>query len=335
MNRSPDESTSTAQTEVRDLFDWIRSVDKADLHLHLLGAIRPGTAIELARKNKVSLTFGEADWLDTFATGGLARFVEGFIELFPLLKSAEDFERVAWEMSEDLKSDGVVYAEPRVTLTSHLSRGVRPEDIATGLSSAARQASNLLGVDVHWVIDFPRVLGIETGRLALHHAAEGMRWGVVGFDIAGYEPEQANNLVFNGLFHDAKEAGLKLTAHAGEIGPASHVRHAVNKWKVDRIGHGIRSIDDLAVMDLLRERRIPLEISPTSNIRLGATLDWQSHPLDRLRSADVAIILCTDDPTLFGVTLSEEIAQAATVFGWDRTTVEKVIQNGWDFRFVQ
>lgn len=314
--------------------DWIREQPKAELHVHLLGAMRPATAFELAALHGHPPPCpAPSDWVRTFTTGSLFEFVERFIGLFPLLRTAEDFERVALEAFEDMAADGIAYAEPRVTLTSHLSRGVAIEAISEGLSSAAREAHRKWGIEVGWIVDFPRVLGIETGRLALNLAVEGRRWGVVGFDIAGYEGTSEEDSAFVRLFREARESGLGLTAHAGETGPSEHVRVALEEWRVERIGHGVRAVDDPGLVSFLAERGVPLEVCPSANVALGASPSLAEHPVDQLLRAGVRITLNTDDPSLFGVTLSEEIHRVATTFGWTQEQVSEVIGNGWKGRF--
>lgn len=314
--------------------DWIRAQKKAELHVHLFGAIRPGTALELAEKHRVPFPIrSEEDWIPYFTRGGLAAFVEGFIALFEIARTEEDFFRIAVEAAEDWSREGVAYTEPRLTLTSHFSRGVDFETVFSGLEEARKIALERHRMAIRWIVDFPRILGPETGRMALDAAERAREFGVVGFDIAGYEGPYGEEEDWRRLFLDAKDRGLRTTAHAGEVGSPLNVRRAVEDWKVDRIGHGVRAVEDPALLDLLSERGIPIEVSPTCNVLLGNVSDLESHPLEIFRQKGIPIILNTDDPTLFGVTLSEEIHRTATTFGWDRPTTLRVIENGWVHRF--
>ena len=314
--------------------DWIRKQEKAELHVHLLGAIRPGTALELANKNKVPFPIKrETDWLPYFSRGDLSNFVEGFISLFEIIKTRDDFHRVVLEAAEDWARDGITYSEPRVTATSHLSRGFDRETLRSLLGSAKAESRARFGIEIAWVIDFPRILGIRTGWQALEFASASMEEGVVGFDIAGYEGAYGENREWRELFLEAKKRGLKTTAHSGEVGSSAHVRTAVEEWKVDRIGHGVRAIEDIELMDLLAEKGIPIEINPSCNVLLGSVPSLPEHPLEEFRRRGIPIILNTDDPSLFGVTLSEEIDKTALTFGWDRETTLRVIENGWKYRF--
>lgn len=314
--------------------DWIRSIPKAELHLHLLGAIRPETALALARKHKVDLPVSTAkEWIPFFHTGNLAQFVERFILLFPLLREKEDFERVGREVFDDLHADGVLSVEPRITLTSHLLRGVEEDAIAEGLTEAAKYASETLGMGVRWIVDFPRILGLQIGKMALDAATRGKSWGVVGFDIAGYEGPGEDDPGYCVIFSQAREAGLHLTAHAGETGPPEHIRIALAEWGVERIGHGVQAYRDPDLIDGLRAMGIPLEVCPTSNLVLGVVRRIEEHPLEAYRQQGLRITLGSDDPSLFGTTLSEEFLKAARTFDWDREIVSKIIEEGWQAAF--
>lgn len=327
-------STSRRKREDPPTLEWLRALPKAELHLHLLGGIRSQTAVDLARKNHVKLPYDPTrDWGGAFHQRSLSAFVESFISLFDLLRDSSDFERLAIEVLEDLASDGVKYTEPRITITSHLTRGVSEEAIGGGLQRAARKMKASHGVEVGWIIDFPRVLGIQTAESALAHAIRGKEWGVTGFDIAGYEGHSPEDPALIEIFEKARESGLGLTAHVGEKGPPDHVWTAIRDWKVNRIGHGIQSIHDPALVEELVHRQIPLEVCPSSNVALGAVPNYVDHPVDDLFRAGVPVTLNTDDPTLFGTTLSEEILRTADLFGWSRADVEKVVENGWRYRF--
>ena len=316
--------------------EWIRAQPKAELHLHLLGAIRPRTALELAERHRVGFPLrSEREWVPFFSAGDLSAFVTAFTALFDLLRTKEDFERVAREVFQDLAADGIAYAEPRITLTSHLSRGVALGALVEGLSAARVFARAEWNLEIGWIVDFPRVLGREVGERALQEAMAGREWGVVGFDIAGYEGSFGDESYLVDLFRRARESGLGTTAHAGEIGSSARVRTAVEDWKVDRIGHGIQAAGDTEVMRLLAENRIPLEIAPTSNLLLGVVDSLESHPIEILRRAGVPVTVNTDDPSLFGTTLSRELRSVAETFRWSWEVVEEVISNAWEFRFAR
>ena len=156
---------------------------------------------------------------------------------------------------------------------------------------------------------------------------------MVGFDIAGYEGHSPEDPALIEVFEKAREAGLGLTAHVGEKGPPDHVWTAICDWKVNRIGHGIQSIHDSVLVEELVRRQIPLEICPSSNVALGVVPSYMDHPVDRLYRACVPVTLNTDDSTLFGTTLSEEILRTADLFGWSRADIEEVVENGWRYRF--
>jgi adenosine deaminase len=327
---------TTSSLEGPVTLEWIRSLPKAELHLHLLGAIRPATAFELA--HRYATTFPARtpqDWRRHFATGDLALFVDSFIGLFDLLRTEEEFFRVAWEVSQDLAKEGIRYAEPRVTLTSHLSRSVPMEAIQSGLSEAAMKAKRELGLTLAWVVDFPRILGVETAQIALREAIRGRDWGVVGFDVAGYEGPGITDDELAKVYSEARSAGLGATAHAGEVGNPAHVWAAIDRLKVDRIGHGVRAAEDEALLGELAKRCIPIETNPTCNVLLGAVSSIATHPLELFRQRGIPISINTDDPSLFGITLTEEIHLVAKTFNWTRGQVLEVVGNAWRSRFLE
>jgi len=327
-------STQTQSLSGQPDLQWIRNQPKADLHLHLLGAIRPKTALELGRKYSKPFPFDDPEeFPGWFQDGDLSTFVLRFIHLFEIVRTSEDFERVAVEAFEDLAKDGVHYAEPRVTMTSHLARGVTRKTMSEALSAASRFAESSLGLEIGWVIDFPRTLGVEIGSRALEEAIAGRDWGVVGFDMAGDEPVGEEDDQLKELFQNAKESGLGVSVHAGEVGPPAHVRKAVEDLKADRIGHATRAVEDPEVVQLLAEKAVPVEICISSNRALGGLESIAEHPVETFRKAGIPVCLCTDDPSLFGTTLSGEIYDAARTFGWSKETVEEVIQNSWKHRF--
>lgn len=314
--------------------EWVRELRKAELHVHLLGSIRPTTALEFADRHGIPFPVdGEDRWAPFFARGDLAAFVEGFISLFEIVRSEEDLRRTISEAAEDWSRDGIAYTEPRITATSHLDRGFEADVLRRTLRDGRTEARKNHDLEIAWIVDFPRILGVDTGRRALEFAVSAMEDGVVGFDIAGYEGPFGEESDWADLFREAKRRGLRTTAHSGEIGSAIHVRTAVENWGVDRIGHGVRAVEDDSLLDLLRDRGIPIETNPSCNILLGNVPSLEFHPLEVFRKRGIPIVLNTDDPSLFGITLSGEIFQTAAAFGWDRGTVLSIIENGWRHRF--
>jgi aminodeoxyfutalosine deaminase len=288
----------------------------------------------LSRKHHVDFPISsEERWSGFFCNGGLDAFVVAFTALFDLVKDGEDFERVGREVFEDLAADGIGYAEPRLTITSHLSRGVSLDKLVEGLSAAAEYAKIDLGLEIRWIIDFPRILGPKVAEQALEEAIAGKVWGVAGFDISGYESRLPDGSVLEKVFARAREHGLRTTAHAGEVGSSENIRTALCDWKVDRIGHGTRLVESPSLMKEVLESGVPIEVCPTSNVRLGAIRSLADHPLETFRSAGIPIVVNTDDPSLFGTTLSREMCDVARAFGWTEDILGEIIQNGWKYRF--
>jgi aminodeoxyfutalosine deaminase len=292
-----------------DLDAYVRAAPKAELHVHLEGAIRPATLLELARRNNVGLPATDLDGLRRwFVFRDFPHFVEIYIAITRCLRTAADYELIVHEFGAEMARQHVRYAEVTFTPASHRVRGIADDAWFGGLSRGRARARAEFGVEIAWVFDLPRSMvarepGLGDDTVAV--AIEGMSEGVVALGLggieAGFPPEP-----FAPWFARARAAGLRSVPHAGEtVGPAS-VRGALDALGAERIGHGVRAIEDPALVAELAERGIPLEVSPTSNLRLGVYPDYAAHPLPRLLAAGVELTVNSDDPPLFNTTLNDE-----------------------------
>src|SRR6266699_1869057 len=277
---------------------------RAELHVHLDGAVEPGTLLEI----DPSLTREEIAAHIAFTD--FAGFIQSFVWVNQRLKTPADYARVARRLFERLESEGVVYAEVI------LSAGVilwKQQPFAPIYDALMREAARSR-LKVRWILDAIRQFGAEPAKAVFDLAAERVGDGVVAIGIGGDEARGPASL-FSDLYREARDRGLRLTCHAGEIASAQSVREALDIG-AERIGHGIRSIDDPALVAHLAAKKIPLEICITSNLRTGAVSSLAEHPVRRLYDAGVPVILNTDDPALFGCTLTSEYELAAREFGF-------------------
>jgi adenosine deaminase len=277
------------------------ALPKAHLHVHLESTIRPSTLASLG--SVPSLPPGFA---------GFAAFAEYNAAVRNCLRTAADFSRVAYEFCVDSAADGVRYAELTFTAAAHgarLEAGSRPlEAVLAGLRDGSRAA----GIEVRLVLDHsrrrPLAWAEETVRMAI-------AWPdvVVGFGVAG--DEAAPLAPYAPVVGMAAEAGLHLIHHAGETAGAASVREALDVGRAERIGHGIRSLEDPSVVAELRDRRVPLEVCPSSNVALGLVPSLPAHPLPALVAAGLVVTLNTDIPSVTGRALSAEYAAVRSAFG--------------------
>jgi adenosine deaminase/aminodeoxyfutalosine deaminase len=301
--------------------EWIRDLPKASLHLHLEGSVEPETLRELQPSLTAEEIAAAASYSDFLG------FLKAYVWVNRLLRSPEDYALITRRLLERLASENVRYAEVTLSAGMVLWKG---QDFGPIYDAVQHEAAGS-PVEVHWIIDAVRQFGVEHVSEVAKLAVERARDGVVALGIGGDE-ERGPASWFGDVFRQAKDAGLHLHAHAGEtVGPES-VWQALSIG-AERIGHGIRAIEDRDLVEELRRRRVPLEICLTSNVRTGAVSGFEAHPVRRLYDAGVPIIIDTDDPALFGCTPTGEYELLVGRFGFCRAEVERLAQNGFEFAF--
>lgn len=298
------------------LATFIERMPKVELHLHLEGTVSPRTFLQLSQRNGVALPVQhEAELAALFQYDDFQHFLDTFMVLAETIVSGEDFALLAYELGKELAAQQVLYAEVMISPMQHVRRGIDLREVVAGAAAGFAQAREQGGPLVGIVFDYGRQYGAEAAWPILEVAIDCRALGVVGWSIGGNEighpPEE-----FAALFATARQAGLGVMAHAGEVvGPAS-VWGAIDVLGVSRIGHGIRSIEDPTLVATLIERDIVLDVCPSSNVRTKAVTSWQTHPLRQLYDAGVLVTINSDDPTFFETTISEEFRRAAIHLGF-------------------
>jgi len=279
--------------------------------------VRAATFRELARKYDIDL--GErADPARTYAFETFGEFLLLFAKVTETLRAPEDFARVARDYVADAAAQGVVYAEvfisPSVWTFFHRELDVRAA--AEAIREALDESGGPLGIEVALIADLTRNFGVERAEESAR-AAVGLRdLGVVAIGLGGDESRYPPEL-YERAYAIAREGGLHGVVHAGEAAGPPSVRAAVEVLRAERIGHGVRAVEDPRVVALLAERGIPLEICPTSNRLTGAAPAGAAHPLGELDAAGCVVTIDADDPALFGTTLLDEYRFVAETFGDD------------------
>lgn len=319
------------------LEEFIRRLPKAELHLHLEGTITPATLVELSQRHDaepIPLADAEALYRFTDFTG----FINAFRAVTRLLTAPEDYELAAWRMMQRLAEQGVVHAEVFISVgVIYMWRNHDPEcfePIFAGLERARERAARELGLSVFWIFDAVRHFSVPEAERVFRKAAE-MRStfpSIVAIGLGGDE-RKAGSEPFRSLFQEAREAGLRLTNHAGETTGPEAIREALSIGS-ERIGHALSAIDDPALMDELRARGIPLELNPTSNVRTGVCASFAAHPLRRYFDGGLVVTLNSDDPAFFGSDVASEYLHAHTDQGFSREELRTLAANSIGASFL-
>ena len=301
--------------------DFAHQLPKAELHLHLEGSVEPETLHELDPATSLEECRAIYSYADFDA------FLKAFGAVGKRLRTPADYALVTRRLLERLAAQNVRYAEITLSAGVVLWKGQELEPIF----EAARATAAGSPVAVRWIFDAVRQFGIEPARRVAELAAERIDRGVVAFGIGGSE-ERGPAGWFTEIFEFARRSGLRLTAHAGEsMGPESV--WAALALGAERIGHGIAAARDPALIRHLREREIPLEICVTSNLVTGVIKRLEDHPIRTLYEAGVPIILNSDDPAMFGCSLTDEYRLAARAFGFSEAELREIADNGFKYSF--
>jgi adenosine deaminase len=322
---------AVATTALTTLID---RMPKVELHLHLEGAIQPATLLRIARRNGIDIPArDEAGVAQLFRYQNFHEFLTVFMALARSLMRGEDFEDIAYELGQTLANQHVLYAEVMISPAQYVLRGLDINELVEGAAAGFARVERERNIRFALAFDYGRQCGVDLAWNILENAIRNRRHGVVAWSIGGDEaffpPEP-----FAEVYQAARKAGLHTMAHAGEVvGPIS-VWGAMEALGCERLGHGIRSIEDANLLERLRERRVTLDISPTSNVRTGAVASFAEHPIRRLFDAGVLITVNTDDPTFFNTTLTDEYRLLVREYGFDADSISQLIFNSVQASFL-
>lgn len=293
-----------------------KTYPKIELHLHLEGAADPKFVRQLAQEKSVNLD-GVFDENGAYSYQGFEEFLKVYEAATEALKTPEDFQRLTQSVLENLAEHNVVYAEAFLSPDFCGDRDVG----AWKEYLHAMQSANVDGVTLRGIITCIRHFGPDKARETALCAAETAGDWIVGFGMGGAETVgHAGDFAY--AFDMAREAGLRLTSHAGEWGGPASVWETLRDLRVERIGHGVQSIDDPSLVDHLAETGVVLEVNPGSNVSLGVYPDWPSHPIAWLRDAGVKVTVSTDDPPFFHTDMTREFDMLERHFGWGQSDFE-------------
>ncbi len=312
------------------LREYIINVPKVELHVHLEGSMPPETLLELAQKHGISLPANTISGInDWFQFVDMPHFINIYITISNCLQTAEDIEQLAKDFLRRQAEQNVLYTEITYTPYTHYQqKGISFREQLNALNRARIWAEAEFGVTMRYIFDIAREVSPEKGLITAEwviDAYQDPENGVAALGLGGYEighPPEKHAISFAA----AREAGVPIVLHAGEHGGPDSIRGALAQGSL-RIGHGVRAIEDPALVQELADLQIPLEISPTSNLKLKVFPSLAEHAIQPLIDAGVVVTLNSDDPPMFNTTLTDEFLQCAETFGWDANQVDSLILN--------
>ncbi|WP_422741309.1 adenosine deaminase [Micromonospora sp. WMMD754] len=319
-----------------DLPTFIAGLPKVELHVHHVGSASPRIVAELAARHegRSPVPADPEALADYFAFRDFAHFIEVYLSVVDLIRDADDVWLLTHEVARELARQQVRYAELTVTPYSHVHRGIPAEAFCEAIEDARKRAEADFGIALRWCFDIPGEAGLpaaeQTLRIALDQRPDGLiSFGLGGPEIGVPRPQ------FKPYFDQARAAGLRSVPHAGETTGPETIWDALRELGAERIGHGISAVLDPALLAHLAERRIPLEVCPTSNVRTRAVAGLDEHPLPQLVAAGVPVSINSDDPPMFGTTLNDEYAVAARLLKLDPDGVAALARDAIAAAFLE
>ncbi|WP_222595197.1 adenosine deaminase [Nocardia ninae] len=312
---------------------FLAALPKVELHVHLLGSAAVDTVAELAgARPDVGVPADPVELRRYYRFTDFAHFIEVYTAVNRLVTSGPAMVRLVTGLGDQLALDNVRYAEVTVTPLSHLRRGIAAAELAEALSIGRRLVAERHRIHLNWIFDVSADDGIAGAFATLDWVLRYQPDGAVGFGLGGPELGVPRRL-FRTAFEKARANGLPAVPHAGETSDAGEIWSAVRDLGAVRIGHGIRAVAEPGLLAYLSDRSITLEVCPSSNVRTGAVRAFDEHPLPALLAAGVPITLGSDDPAMFGTTLTREYQLCHDRLGISLATLVDSVSAGIDAAF--
>ena len=320
--------------EVRNSLErLVRRIPKAELHVHIEGCLEPELMLELARRNRVSLRHRSIEELrHAYQFNGLQSFLDIYYEGAGVLRRERDFYDLTLAYLRRAASQNVRHSEMFFDPQAHTGRGIAFETVFHGIDAARSEAAREIGISSKLILCFLRDLSAAAAMRTLDRALPFKdRIVAVGLDSAevGNPPSK-----FHAVFTRAREEGFLTVAHAGEEGPPSYIREAIELLAVSRIDHGVRCIEDPQLVDEIVERQIPMTVCPLSNVKLGVVRSMKEHQLGMLIQRGVRVTINSDDPAYFGGYVVENFLAALDALGLTEEQIRQLAINSFEASFL-
>jgi adenosine deaminase len=309
--------------------DLVR-LPKVHLHVHLEGSMRASTVLDLARLHGVRLPDGLREGRYEFRD--FRHFIEEWVAGLRCLQRPEDVRRIAYEFCEDQSADGVRYAEVSFSLPEHSVRSGDWDGPILAVLEGFEDGRRDFGIVCRPYVDVVRGVGMQLSRMAMESAVRHRDDGVFAVGLGGDEKHRAGDYAH--LFRHATDEGLRSLPHAGETAGPDSIVSALDDLRADRIGHGIRCLEDDRVVARLGEAGVALDVCPTSNVMTRVVERIEDHPLPYLVDAGLVVTLNADDPSMFHAPLSGEYELARTVFSMGDAELAQLARNGIEASFA-
>lgn len=310
-----------------------RSLPKVEMHVHLEGAMRPATLLRLSRKHNISLPAQTVE--ETERLYDYTNFLH-FLEVYQLcgrcLLTPEDFAEITYEFLQGQAEQNVRYSEVMVSLADHMIRGLDPDEVLRGIFEGQRRGEADFPTRMRVILDAGRQwpdLVEEVSKIAARYAGRGVLGFGIGGDEANFPPE-----MFQAAFARVRDAGLRRTAHAGEVAGAESMWGAIRALGAERLGHGVHAHDDPDLLRYLRDTQLPIDMCPVSNVKTGAVPSLAAHPLRRYLSEGLLVTVNSDDPPMFGTSITNEYRVLAGELGMRADDLFQLSLNGIEASFL-
>lgn len=312
---------------------WLTALPKAELHLHLEGALEPELMFALARRNNIELPWADVEALrQAYSFNNLQEFLDLYYQGANVLRTEQDFYDLTWAYLQKCHAQGVVHVEPFFDPQTHTERGIPFEAAITGISTALRDGRAQLGITGGLILSFLRHLSEEEAFQTFQQAMPFRdQFFAVGLDSSekGHPP-----IKFERVFAKARAEGFLAVAHAGEEGPPEYIWQALDLLKVNRIDHGVRAAEDPALLDRLADEQVPLTVCPLSNIKLCVFPDMAQHNILELLERGLNVTVNSDDPAYFGGYVLENFTALRDSLGMTEDQARRLALNSMNARLV-
>ncbi|MCR5763637.1 MAG: adenosine deaminase [Treponema sp.] len=317
----------------KDFYSLLKSVPKAELHIHEEAAIGKGTIKKLYKKYN-GMGMPDAELNKLFDYNDLAGFLDSFIAIQNMFKKPEDLKYTFSDLANYLKRNNITYCETFFSPTSHIKKGFSFKELSKIITDGVEMIQKKTGFTVRIIVDVSRSFGLENAQRNLDYILEEKNPYIIGIGLGGDE-EKGPAKDFESVFLQAEKAGLHRVTHAGEICPSFSIKDSINILHAERIGHSLTAGYDEECIKEMKEKKIPAELCPTSNTFIKKYITKiEQHPAKKLYDAGVHIMINTDDPTFFKVSLIDEYWRIYKGLNFSLDDIKNIIKNSFTAAFI-